>query len=79
MSHVEERNHDNTVFVGSLDQSVDEALLWELMIQVGPVGAFTNRLHCECSFPLLFVLLWPSVSLGVLLTLVSLLLPDFCG
>jgi len=38
MSHAEERNHDNTVFVGDLDQSVDEALLWELFIQVGPVG-----------------------------------------
>jgi splicing factor 3B subunit 4 len=37
MSHVEERNHENTVFVGDMEQSVDEALLWELMIQVGPV------------------------------------------
>lgn len=40
MSHVEERNHENTVYVGDLDQSVDEALLWELFIQVGPVGTF---------------------------------------
>lgn len=38
MSHAEERNHENTVFVGDLDQNVDETLLWELMIQVGPVG-----------------------------------------
>jgi hypothetical protein len=40
MSHIEERNHENTIFVGELDNNVDEALLWELMVQVGPVGAF---------------------------------------
>lgn len=57
MSHVEERNHENTIFVGDLDQSVDEALLWELMIQVGPVGtiSFPDRLKlsflCVDNFP----------------------------
>lgn len=50
MSHIEERNHENTVFVGELDSNVDEALLWELMVQVGPVGAFliaSLHLHFE--------------------------------
>lgn len=57
MSHVEERNHENTIFVGDLDQSVDEALLWELMIQVGPVGtiSFPDPLNlsflCMDNFP----------------------------
>lgn len=55
MSHVEERNHDNTVFVGSLDQSVDEALLWELMIQVGPVGTFFRLLELPLLPTALFV------------------------
>ena len=60
MSHFEERNHDNTVFVGDLDQSVDEALLWELFIQAGPVGTFfpgpalhaplSSEILCCCSF-----------------------------
>jgi splicing factor 3B subunit 4 len=34
----EERNQDATVFVGELDSRVTEALLWELMLQSGPVG-----------------------------------------
>ncbi len=41
MSHptfVQERNQDATVYVGDLDQQVSEALLWELMLQAGPVG-----------------------------------------
>jgi splicing factor 3B subunit 4 len=33
----EERNQDATVFVGELDSRVTEALLWELMLQSGPV------------------------------------------
>lgn len=54
MSHVEERNHENTIFVGDLDQSVDEAMLWELMIQVGSVGTF--------SFPITLLLVFLSVD-----------------
>ena len=50
MSHVEERNHENTVFVGDMEQSVDEALLWELMIQVGPVGTKSLRRHEKSRF-----------------------------
>jgi hypothetical protein len=34
----EERNQDATVYVGELDSRVSEALLWELMLQSGPVG-----------------------------------------
>jgi hypothetical protein len=53
MSHIEERNHDNTVFVGDLDQSVDESLLWELMVQVGPVGPFFCNGSLLVPFPAL--------------------------
>ncbi|KAJ3139113.1 Splicing factor 3B subunit 4 [Physocladia obscura] len=34
---IEERNQQNTVYVGNLDEAVTEALLWELMLQAGPV------------------------------------------
>ncbi|KAI9328397.1 hypothetical protein BDR26DRAFT_912768 [Obelidium mucronatum] len=33
----EERNQQNTCYVGNLDEHVTEALLWELMLQAGPV------------------------------------------
>jgi len=32
-----ERNQDATVYVGDLDPQVNESLLWELMLQAGPV------------------------------------------
>lgn len=32
-----DRNQEATIFVGNLDDQVDESLLYELMIQVGPV------------------------------------------
>ncbi|EFC49603.1 predicted protein, partial [Naegleria gruberi] len=32
-----ERNQEATIFVGNLDQQVDEELLWELFVQMGPV------------------------------------------
>lgn len=34
---IEQRNQEATVFVGKLEEEVDEELLWELFIQVGPV------------------------------------------
>jgi splicing factor 3B subunit 4 len=34
---IEQRNQDATVYVGNLDEKVSEELLWELMVQVGPV------------------------------------------
>ena len=34
---IEQRNQDATVYVGNLDEKVQEELLWELMIQCGPV------------------------------------------
>ncbi|ETO30769.1 spliceosome-associated protein 49 [Reticulomyxa filosa] len=37
MTYVEERNQEATVWIGGLDERVDEELLWELMIQAGPV------------------------------------------
>jgi len=37
MTHREERNQDATVYVGELDSRVSESLLWELMLQAGPV------------------------------------------
>ncbi|KAI8921972.1 hypothetical protein DFJ77DRAFT_425210 [Powellomyces hirtus] len=33
----EERNQDATVYVGNVDDRVSEGLLWELMLQAGPV------------------------------------------
>jgi len=36
-THVQERNQDATIYVGDIDQQVDESLLWELMLQAGPV------------------------------------------
>ena len=33
----EERNQEATIYVGELDDRVDDALLWELMLQAGPV------------------------------------------
>jgi splicing factor 3B subunit 4 len=36
-AQVEQRNQDATVYVGNLDERVTEELLWELMLQVGPV------------------------------------------
>jgi len=38
MAYREERNQDATVYVGELDSRVSESLLWELMLQAGPVG-----------------------------------------
>uniref|UniRef100_A0A1I7UQY3 FBA_2 domain-containing protein n=1 Tax=Caenorhabditis tropicalis TaxID=1561998 RepID=A0A1I7UQY3_9PELO len=32
-----ERNQDATIYVGGLDEKVSEAILWELMVQAGPV------------------------------------------
>ena len=37
MAQVTDRNQDATVYVGDLDAQVGEALLWELMLQAGPV------------------------------------------
>ncbi|CAE7762890.1 sap-49, partial [Symbiodinium sp. KB8] len=36
-STVQQRNQEATLYVGGLDDQVDEELLWELMVQVGPV------------------------------------------
>ncbi|CAB60993.2 Splicing factor 3B subunit 4 [Caenorhabditis elegans] len=32
-----ERNQDATIYVGGLDEKVSESILWELMVQAGPV------------------------------------------
>jgi hypothetical protein len=42
----EERNQDATVYIGNLDERCTEALIWELMLQAGPVG----NIHSLCSF-----------------------------
>lgn len=34
---ISERNQDATIYVGGLDEKVNEALLWELFVQAGPV------------------------------------------
>ncbi len=33
-----ERNQEATVYVGNLDERCTESLIWELMLQAGPVG-----------------------------------------
>ena len=33
-----ERNQEATVYVGNLDERMNEALVWELFLQAGPVG-----------------------------------------
>mgnify|MGYP001569309087 CR=1 FL=1 len=37
---IAERNQDATIYVGGLDEKVNETLLWELFVQAGPVGKF---------------------------------------
>ena len=34
---IEQRNQEATVYIGNLDEKVSEELLWELMLQAGPV------------------------------------------
>ena len=34
---IAERNQDATVYVGGLDEKVNEQILWELFVQAGPV------------------------------------------
>lgn len=36
---MEQRNQEATVYVGNLDEQVDEELLWELFVQVGPLAS----------------------------------------
>eukprot|EP00211_Chloroparvula_japonica_P006799 CAMPEP_0119155570 /NCGR_PEP_ID=MMETSP1310-20130426/51809_1 /TAXON_ID=464262 /ORGANISM="Genus nov. species nov., Strain RCC2339" /LENGTH=426 /DNA_ID=CAMNT_0007148169 /DNA_START=170 /DNA_END=1450 /DNA_ORIENTATION=+ len=38
MAHQSERNQEATLFVGELDNRANEALLWELFLQAGPVA-----------------------------------------
>jgi splicing factor 3B subunit 4 len=37
---VAERNQDATIYVGGLDERVNESILWELFVQAGPVGKY---------------------------------------
>jgi splicing factor 3B subunit 4 len=39
--HAQEKNKEATVYVGNLDERVTESLLWELMLQAGPVANVT--------------------------------------
>lgn len=38
-TRVEQKNHEATLFVGELDAQVNEAILWELFLQAGPVAS----------------------------------------
>lgn len=33
-----ERNQEATIYIGNLDDRCTESLVWELMLQAGPVG-----------------------------------------
>ncbi len=41
VAQVYERNQDATCYVGNLDPKVDDELLWELMIQAGPLQSLS--------------------------------------
>lgn len=36
----EDRNQEATVYMGNLDERCTDALIWELMLQAGPIGMF---------------------------------------
>mmetsp|Transcript_2563 Transcript_2563/g.3821 ORF Transcript_2563/g.3821 Transcript_2563/m.3821 type:complete len:254 (+) Transcript_2563:99-860(+) len=38
VAQVYERNQEATIYVGNLDPKIDEEVLWELMVQCGPVA-----------------------------------------
>ena len=35
-----ERNQEATIYIGNLDERCTDSLVWELMLQAGPVGMF---------------------------------------
>lgn len=35
-----ERNQEATIYIGNLDERCTESLVWELMLQAGPVGEY---------------------------------------
>ncbi len=43
---VAQRNQDATVYVGGLDERVDDELLWELFVQVGSPSSATRKVLC---------------------------------
>lgn len=48
---VAERNQDATIYVGGLDERVNESILWELFVQAGPVGKYKkNEIFPPISF-----------------------------
>lgn len=59
MAHIE-RNQEATVYIGNLDERCSESLVWELMLQAGPVGNSRHLLktvkqmkliiYSKCSF-----------------------------
>ena len=36
-----ERNQEATIYIGNLDERCTDSLVWELMLQAGPVGMFS--------------------------------------
>lgn len=57
MAHIEERNQDATLYISGLTDDVDEALLWELMVQAGPVGMFFFYIYIYFSLILTYYFL----------------------
>jgi hypothetical protein len=52
MAQQDYQNTDCTVYIGDLDQLVSEAILWELMLQAGPVGSnYLNLLSAGVHIP----------------------------
>jgi splicing factor 3B subunit 4 len=44
-----ERNQEATIYIGNLDERCTESLVWELMLQAGPVGKVSYCLVSLCS------------------------------
>lgn len=44
-----ERNQEATIYIGNLDERCTESLVWELMLQAGPVGKSHPPLSFESS------------------------------
>jgi len=61
-SSVDNKNQDATCYIGGLDENVTDELLWELMLQAGPVVSLNmpkdRVFFCDVSFrtPLIFIL-----------------------
>jgi splicing factor 3B subunit 4 len=50
LADANDRNQENTVYIGNLDERVNEAIVWELLLQVAPVGIIPLYKHQSMYF-----------------------------